>query len=109
MSDLLSVFQFPLKVTPKKKRKSKFSEDGNVEIVALGTTSGNILLYNTATGDVENQLSKGHGASVRSLSWNCSNSLFSCSDDGHIVEWNISEKSVSRLVKWSRFIWNRFI
>ncbi|XP_069117175.1 WD repeat-containing protein 43-like [Argopecten irradians] len=88
----------------KKKRKSKgevvdTSEEQSEDTVAIGTTAGNILLYNTRLGDIQTQLDGGHNDRVNGLSWqNDDGSLYSCSSDQYIVHWDVSNNSIKH--KW---------
>ncbi|KAJ8308007.1 hypothetical protein KUTeg_012881 [Tegillarca granosa] len=75
----------------KKKRKKSGQNPSNEEndFVAIGTTAGNILLYNEG----------GHSDVVNDLAWSLEdNTLYSCSNDHHIAEWNISTGTVNH--KW---------
>ncbi|OWF41846.1 WD repeat-containing protein 43-like [Mizuhopecten yessoensis] len=91
----------------KKKRKSKGDAEELFEekckesenLVGIGTTAGNILLYNTRLGDIQTKLDGGHNDRVTGLSWQPDgNSLYSCSNDHHIVHWDVPNNSVKH--KW---------
>ncbi|XP_060063671.1 WD repeat-containing protein 43-like [Ylistrum balloti] len=88
----------------KKKRKSKgdteeIPGENSENTVAIGTTAGNVLLYNTRLGDLQTQLNGGHNGQVNGLSWQSDDgSLYSCSSDHYIVHWDISNNSVKH--KW---------
>ncbi|KAK3922503.1 WD repeat-containing protein 43 [Frankliniella fusca] len=83
--------------TPSKKKRRK-SRDVGAEIIALGTSSGRILLYSVASAGVEAVLDGGHrNAPVTGLSWFPGTSLYSCGDST-ITEWDISGKKVKS--KW---------
>ncbi|KAK3599161.1 hypothetical protein CHS0354_040999 [Potamilus streckersoni] len=91
--------------TPRKKKKRKSKADDATEsvqelqLVAIGTTSGNLLLYSVAKGDVHSQLTGGHTDTVNGICWDTEeNSLYSCSSDHHIVEWEITTGKVKH--KW---------
>ncbi|KAL7987423.1 hypothetical protein Chor_006342 [Crotalus horridus] len=59
----------------RKKRKSEVVETAEqLDLLAIGTAVGGILLYSTVKGELQSKLDNG-----------C---LYSCSDDKHIVEWN---------------------
>ncbi|KZS04377.1 WD repeat-containing protein 43 [Daphnia magna] len=79
----------------KKKRKSNGEEATGVagsDIIALGTASGNILLYSLNRAELVHQLKGGHAGKVRSLCWNQDgSSLFSASSEKKIVEWDAVE------------------
>ncbi|EFX89777.1 hypothetical protein DAPPUDRAFT_303119 [Daphnia pulex] len=76
----------------KKKRKSNGEERSGVagsDIIALGTASGNILLYSLNRAELVQQLKGGHTGKIRSLCFNSDgSSLFSASSDQKIVEWD---------------------
>eukprot|EP00058_Branchiostoma_floridae_P019053 XP_002604542.1 hypothetical protein BRAFLDRAFT_122327 [Branchiostoma floridae] len=84
----------------KRKRKSdQMSALSSLDIVAMGTTAGTILLYSVVKGDLQSQLTGGHDDIVNCLCWRAEeNSLFSCSDDQHIVEWTVTTAQVK--CKW---------
>ncbi|XP_054153024.1 WD repeat-containing protein 43-like [Oppia nitens] len=74
----------------------------DLELVALGTVNGDILLYSIVKGDLHCRLTKangGHDDRVNDISWlTRSDSLFSCSNDKQVVEWCISTHKVKK--KW---------
>ncbi|XP_003757855.1 WD repeat-containing protein 43 [Sarcophilus harrisii] len=75
----------------RKKRKSEAVGTGDqVDLLAIGTAVGSILLYNTLKGELQSKLvSGGHDNKVNCIQWHQDNDcLYSCSDDKHIVEWN---------------------
>ncbi|XP_070571108.1 WD repeat-containing protein 43-like isoform X2 [Ptychodera flava] len=90
----------------KKKRKSeKADSDGvgatveNLDLIALGTSVGSILLYSVVKGDLQTKMDGGHDDTINCLCWHSQNdSLYSCSDDRHIVEWSIATGKVK--CKW---------
>lgn len=70
------------------------------DIIALGTASGNVLLYSLNRAELVHQLTGGHVGKVRSLCWNSEGtSLFSASADRKIVEWNPVKGVVKRYTK----------
>ncbi|XP_013780540.1 WD repeat-containing protein 43-like [Limulus polyphemus] len=87
-----------------KKKKRKNAEDNreavkNLDLIALGTASGNILLYSVLHGDLYSQLDGGHSDTVNDVSWQVeSDSIFSCSSDQHIIQWSISSCKIRH--KW---------
>ncbi|XP_063229733.1 WD repeat-containing protein 43 isoform X2 [Bacillus rossius redtenbacheri] len=83
---------------PPKKKKARLSGQGSVDVVGMGLASGNILLYSTAVGEVVCQLQGGHTGTVNHLAWSRGANLFSCGDDGHVVEWTLHDSAVSS--KW---------
>uniref|UniRef100_T1IMG5 Small-subunit processome Utp12 domain-containing protein n=1 Tax=Strigamia maritima TaxID=126957 RepID=T1IMG5_STRMM len=85
----------------KKKRKSELNDTASeLGLIALGTLNGNILLYSVVKGDLQSQMvDGGHSGKVNSISWNIdTDSIYSASDDFHIVEWSIQSGFVKR--KW---------
>lgn len=90
--------------SPRKKKRQKTSDDAasaisEAGLLAMGTASGTVLLYSVAKGDLHAELSDGHSNTVNGLSWHAeSDSLFSCSDDQHIVHWNVSRCKIKS--KW---------
>ncbi|RWS02222.1 WD repeat-containing protein 43-like protein [Dinothrombium tinctorium] len=86
----------------KKKRKSTAdaSEDiSNLELVAIGTENGIILIYSIIKENLFAKLENGHSANVNGICWLCEkDSLFSCSSDLHVIEWSISTLKIKS--KW---------
>ncbi|NXC68039.1 WDR43 protein, partial [Anhinga anhinga] len=74
----------------RKKRKSEVAEvDKQLDILAIGTAVGSILLYSTVKGELQSKLDGGHDSRVNCVRWHQDNCcLYSCSEDKHIVEWN---------------------
>jgi hypothetical protein len=68
------------------------------DTLALGTTSGNLLLYSLALGSMVCQLEGGHSSAVNDVAWSRGSNLFSC-DDKHVVEWSVADSSVKRSVR----------
>ncbi|XP_075392227.1 WD repeat-containing protein 43 [Tenrec ecaudatus] len=90
------------KETPqRKKRKSEAKGTSDqVDLLALGTAVGSILLYSTVKGELHSKLiSGGHENKVNCIQWHQDNGcLYSCSDDKHIVEWDTQTCKVK--CKW---------
>lgn len=93
-----------------KSKKSKTSKDSiasienelkDLELIAIGTSQGSILLYSLTKAALHSEYSKdGHVDKVNDIAW-CSqfkDSLYSCSEDGHIIEWSIIESKTRH--KW---------
>ncbi|KAM6179436.1 WD repeat-containing protein 43 [Erethizon dorsatum] len=75
----------------RKKRKSEaIGTSDQIDLLALGTAVGSILLYSTVKGELHSKLvGGGHDNRVNCIQWHQdSGCLYSCSDDKHIVEWN---------------------
>uniref|UniRef100_G1PGH0 WD repeat-containing protein 43 n=1 Tax=Myotis lucifugus TaxID=59463 RepID=G1PGH0_MYOLU len=91
----------PRESPQRKKRKSEPIETSNqIDLLALGTAVGSILLYSTVKGELHSKLvSGGHDNKVNCIQWHRDNGcLYSCSDDKHIVEWNTQTCKVK--CKW---------
>uniref|UniRef100_A0A4W3GJJ7 WD repeat domain 43 n=1 Tax=Callorhinchus milii TaxID=7868 RepID=A0A4W3GJJ7_CALMI len=70
-----------------------------LDLLAIGTAVGSILLYSTVKGELQNKLDGGHVSKVNCIQWHQENGhLYSCSDDGHIAEWNARTGKVK--CKW---------
>jgi U3 small nucleolar RNA-associated protein 5 len=84
----------------KKKRKSNGTEESaGSDVIALGTSAGTILLYSVNRGVPQKQLTGGHSDKIHGLCWNhTGTSLFSCSADRKIVEWDVVKGVISRYV-----------
>ncbi|KAG8185554.1 hypothetical protein JTE90_017559 [Oedothorax gibbosus] len=75
--------------SPKKLRGNDASL-GNLQLISMGTMTGDILLYSFASADLFSCLTNGHTSAVNDLCWcKSTNSLFSCSDDQYIIQWDI--------------------
>ncbi|XP_006990765.1 WD repeat-containing protein 43 [Peromyscus maniculatus bairdii] len=85
----------------RKKRKSEvIGSSDQVDLLALGTAVGSILLYSTVKGELHSKLiSGGHENRVNCIQWHQDNDcIYSCSDDKYIVEWSIQTCKVK--CKW---------
>ncbi|XP_075987945.1 WD repeat-containing protein 43 [Anticarsia gemmatalis] len=81
-------------VTPSKggKRKS-ISEE--THCIALGTTSGKILIYSVAQAKVETVLSnESNQTSITTLDWQRKYGLYSCNKENFVYEWDLNKSSV---------------
>jgi len=68
------------------------SDNRRSDTIALGTSSGSILIYSLKTGDVTSQYSKesAHNGRVNDIVWNIEGTeIFSCSVDGFICQIDI--------------------
>ncbi|CAB1334850.1 unnamed protein product [Coregonus sp. 'balchen'] len=75
-------------------RKKRKSEAGHVEeqvdLLALGTVVGSIIIYSTVKGALHCTLDGGHSGGVNCVQWHPEDGLlYSGSDDTHIVEWDL--------------------
>lgn len=88
--------------SPRKKKKLKsMAADGTkgASVVAMGTLTGSILLYDVGKGDLESKMSGVHSDAVNCVCWDLDHDrMFSCSNDGHIVQWKCAKGTVES--KW---------
>uniref|UniRef100_A0A4W3GZM4 WD repeat domain 43 n=1 Tax=Callorhinchus milii TaxID=7868 RepID=A0A4W3GZM4_CALMI len=83
----------------KKRRSENVHSSPELDLLAIGTAVGSILLYSTVKGELQNKLDGGHVSKVNCIQWHQENGhLYSCSDDGHIAEWNARTGKVK--CKW---------
>ncbi|XP_066598472.1 WD repeat-containing protein 43-like [Prorops nasuta] len=97
----ISVSQQSTSIAPspwKKLKKKSSDETDSKGIVAMGSVNGTIILYDTTSATVSNQLENGHVAGVTAITWSPGSSLFTAADDHQIVEWNIQENGIK--CKW---------
>ena len=89
------------KVTSAAEQQSSIQNELNdLNLIAIGTSEGSILLYSLTKGDLHSQLDGGHTDRVTDLAWSplATDSLFSSSIDGNIVEWSLIDGKVK--AKW---------
>lgn len=85
--------------SPVKKDKWKSSvtehRQEEVQCIAVGTTSGKILIYSVAQAKVQTvlevQLGKAQEQKITSLDWNRRDGLFSCNKSNYICEWKLGK------------------
>ncbi|RNA01364.1 WD repeat-containing 43-like [Brachionus plicatilis] len=93
--------QKKLKTNSDLKIRSIEKELNDLDLVALGTTDGSVLIYSLSKTSLHTHLKEGgHSDKVNDICWcpNYSDSIYSCSDDGYIVEWSLIESRVKS--KW---------
>ncbi|KAM8833110.1 WD repeat-containing protein 43 [Synchiropus picturatus] len=75
----------------RKKRKSEAKQvEERDDLLAMGTAAGTVLIYSTAKGALHCTLDGGHSGGVNCVQWHPEDSLlYSGSDDGNIVEWDL--------------------
>ncbi len=58
------------------------------------------MVYSVVKSDLHAQMKGGHSDRINDISWlpEC-DSLFSCSNDKHVIEWNLSTCQVKKYVK----------
>lgn len=91
---MLNLFYFQITPKRKKLKPSAFDADDR-EVIVMGTTLGNILVYDLALNDVKNTLN-GHTSKVNGLTSSNSSVLYSCGDDGSIIEWDMENFEMKR-------------
>ncbi|XP_064412651.1 WD repeat-containing protein 43 [Latimeria chalumnae] len=84
----------------RKKRKSEaVAATEQLDLLAIGTAVGSILLYSTVKGELQSKLDGEHDSRVNCVRWHQNNGcLYSCSDDKHIAEWDVQTGKVK--CKW---------
>lgn len=86
----------------KKGSSAKRAKSSGLGLIALGTSTGVIIVWDLQKGEVVQTLSRekekdAHGAAVNDIAFNAQgNLLYSCSSEKNILEWNVKEGSVSR-------------
>ncbi|XP_017888745.1 WD repeat-containing protein 43 [Ceratina calcarata] len=85
----------------KRRRKSISEEPSQKNIIAMGSTSGKVTLYDTTTSSVTAQLD-GHSGTVTALTWSENAGLFSAADDHHIIQWSIQEHGMKSRWKYGK-------
>ncbi|KPJ02027.1 WD repeat-containing protein 43 [Papilio xuthus] len=89
-------------VSPQKGGRRKSISDNETQAIALGTTSGKILLYSVEQGKVETVLvdKKNHtNNKVKSLDWHRKYGLLSCTGDNSIQEWELESAKIRHRYK----------
>ena len=88
----------------KKLKTSSFeTEFAELDLVALGTSAGVILLYSLTKGALHTQLAASDAAAdvlVNDMAWcpTLGDALYSCASDGQLTEWSVEEARARR--KW---------
>ncbi|RLN97248.1 hypothetical protein BBJ28_00010384 [Nothophytophthora sp. Chile5] len=82
--------------TPKKSKKR--SGAAGLGLIALGTSSGAVVLWDLATGEVARTLAADSaGGAVQALAFNAQGSLlYASSSDKHVLEWSVADGEVAR-------------
>ncbi|GFU88020.1 WD repeat-containing protein 43 [Trichonephila clavipes] len=88
---------------PKKSTNETLSLE-DLQFIAMGTILGDILLYSFSKADLYSCLKNGHTNSVNDICWSvATNSLFTCSEDQHIIQWDISSGKIKAKWKADKF------
>ncbi|KAK6177405.1 hypothetical protein SNE40_015512 [Patella caerulea] len=83
----------------KKKRRSSLKKSDDQHMIAMGTSSGDVLIYSIVAGSLQTQLTGGHTETVNGSCWHSEDPiLYTCSSDHHIVEWDVVNSKVKE--KW---------
>ncbi|CAH2098916.1 unnamed protein product [Euphydryas editha] len=82
-------------VSPQKGSRRKSVSEPETQCIALGTSSGKILLYSISQAKVETVLKDDKkNYKIQSLDWHRKYGLFSCSNDNYIQEWDIQKSTI---------------
>ncbi|CAG5059940.1 unnamed protein product [Parnassius apollo] len=86
-------------VSPQKGVRRKSIGDQETQLIAVGTTSGKILLYSVAQAKVETVLidqksNEIHNNKIKTLDWHRKYGLYSCTGDNVVHEWDLQAASV---------------
>lgn len=90
-----------LKTNSEQKIKSIEKELNDLDLIAIGTTDGSVLIFSLTKGSLYSHLKEEtHKSKVNDICWcpNYTDSIFSCSDDGFIVEWSLVDSKMKS--KW---------
>ncbi|KAJ0408681.1 hypothetical protein ATCC90586_007707 [Pythium insidiosum] len=86
--------------SPLLKAGSKRAKASGQGLIALGTSTGAIVIWDLQRGEVVQRLAsekEGHGAAIHDVAFNSQGSLlYSCSNDKHVLEWNVQDGSIAR-------------
>ncbi|KAF4031560.1 putative NACHT and WD domain protein [Phytophthora infestans] len=102
--DHLSYRYTSLAWTQPKTKSKKRSGDSGLGLLALGTSSGIVVVWDLATGEVKHtlQADAAHGSGAV-LTFNPQGSLlYSSSSDKHILEWNVSSGKAEIPLRFGR-------
>lgn len=75
--------------SPEKKKKRK-SEAEQYDLIAVGTASGSVLLYNPEMKEIMTQLTHAPPHAIRDVAWVSKTKLFSLAANGTLVLWNVT-------------------
>ncbi|KAJ2943199.1 hypothetical protein O0L34_g18909 [Tuta absoluta] len=85
-------------VSQKGARRKSISEDHETQCIALGTTSGKILIYSVAQAKVETVLEERNNeisrSSITSIDWHKKYGLYSVNKENVIVEWDLQSSNL---------------
>ncbi|KAI5633429.1 dip2/Utp12 family domain-containing protein [Phthorimaea operculella] len=79
-------------------RRKSVSEDQETQCIALGTTSGKILIYSVAQAKVETVLEERNNeisrSSITSIDWHKKYGLYSVNKESVVIEWDLQSSNV---------------
>ncbi len=79
------------------KQKTKRKKVVEGEIVVMGTVVGSVLFYEVTKAALVSQHKEAHAGRVTGLSWSSTTlALFSCGEDGFILEWDPESTKITR-------------
>ncbi|OQR86987.1 hypothetical protein ACHHYP_09655 [Achlya hypogyna] len=93
------------KTSPWTTKKGKRSAGGELGVLALGTTTGVIVVWDLEKGEVAQRLARenndhGHGSAVTDVAFTSNGaSLYSSAAEKYVLEWNVSTGSMVRKIK----------
>ncbi|KAF7990041.1 hypothetical protein HCN44_008715 [Aphidius gifuensis] len=94
--------QAPTTASPWKKRKRKsgvIEDTEQKQIIAMGSVSGKVTLYDLSTASVCSILDNGHTSTITAITWSAISGLFTAGDDHQIIQWNIQDNCLK--CKWT--------
>ncbi|OQS03731.1 hypothetical protein THRCLA_03969 [Thraustotheca clavata] len=86
-------------------KKNKRPASSGLGIVALGTSTGTIVVWDLEKGEVVARLARenndhGHGSAVQDIVFSSTgSSLYSCASEKYLLEWNVKEATMVRKIK----------
>ncbi|CAH0718606.1 unnamed protein product, partial [Brenthis ino] len=84
-----------LNASPQKGVRRKSISETEIQCIALGTSSGKVLLYSVSQAKVETVLTDDNNKNkVQTLDWHKKYGLFSCTGDNFIQEWDLQSSKV---------------
>lgn len=82
-----------------KKKKRRRTVEGDT--VVLGTASGSLLFYGVTKAQLLSHQKDAHSGKVTGVSWsNKTLNLYSCGEDGYILEW---EPEATKFIRYNNF------
>lgn len=82
--------------SPRKKVKRRNSYTGTDPYIALGTSSGTLLVYSIVKANVHFNISSDLNQSVTCLSWKNFSPLLAAGVEQYIIFWDLEKRSIKR-------------